>query len=84
MGRIAKHTDLSWEFPGLRAEVDVPLEEPTIPLPSLVTRTGTEWRDGRDPGSLDERAVRQWPRPLSAVLAQILLRRVRRRTRRGR
>ena len=29
MGNIARHTDLSWELPGLRANVDVPLRTPS-------------------------------------------------------
>jgi hypothetical protein len=53
MGRIAKYTDLSWEVPGLRADVDVPLEDPTFLVPDLVTWAGAEWHDDRDRGPRD-------------------------------
>jgi hypothetical protein len=84
MGRIAKHTDLSWEVPGLRADVDVPLEYPAFPGSDLVPWAGAEWHDDPDREPQHESAAGQRLKPLSTVLARIPRLRGRRRTRRER
>jgi hypothetical protein len=48
MGRTVKHTDLSWEVPGLRADVDVPLEDPVFPGSDLAPWAGADWPDDPD------------------------------------
>jgi hypothetical protein len=58
MGSIAEHTDLSWEIPGLRADVDLPLDDPRFLFAGLMTRTGAGWHDDRGSGSRDEGAAR--------------------------
>lgn len=58
MGSTTKHTDLSWEVPGPRAIVPVPLEGTDYQVPGHVTRSGagSEWRDTPDFGSWDDSA----------------------------
>jgi hypothetical protein len=84
MGRIAKHTDLSWEVPGLRADVDVPLEYPAFLVPDVVAWANAEWHDDRDRERRDGSPASHRLKPLSAVLARIPLSHGRRRTRRVR
>lgn len=58
MGNIAKYTDLSAELPGLRAHVDVPLDETEFRIagygPWPVIRSGWAWGDAPDSGTRDE------------------------------
>lgn len=84
MGRIARHIDLSWEVPGLRADVDVPLESPAIMVSGLAAWAGAEPPDGLGRPSREESPARRWLTPPSAALAWIPLFRGHRRTRRGR
>ena len=66
MGRIAKHTDLSWEVPGLRADVDVPLEYPAFLVPDVVTWANAEWHDDPDRERRDGSPASHRLKPLSA------------------
>jgi hypothetical protein len=79
MGRIVKYTDLSWEIPGPRAYVDVPLEGPGL-LPDLATWARAEWHDNH---AREESPAGQRFTLLSAVPARISSLRGRRRIRRG-
>lgn len=47
MGSTIKHTDLSWEFPGLRADVDLVLEDTGLGAddPGSWPRVRLKWRD---------------------------------------
>ncbi len=56
MGSIAKHTDLSWEVPGLRAHVDVPLEDTESQVLGHGTSSGigSAWMQARNLGSWDD------------------------------
>jgi len=82
MGRIVKYTDLSWEIPGPRAYVDIPLEGPGL-LPDLATWASAEWPDNGAREAREESPARQRFTLLSAVPARISSLRERRRIRRG-
>lgn len=58
MSGIAEYTDLSWEIPGPRAIVDVPLENIGLQVPGYGTRSGvgSAWHDAPDFGSSDDSA----------------------------
>jgi len=60
MGNIAKYTDMSAELPGVRAYVDVRLEDsgPWISWNRTwpVIRTGSAWRDAPDSEERDDDA----------------------------
>jgi hypothetical protein len=51
MGDIAKYTDLSWEIPGLRAFVDVPLEDIDFQVSGDETQSGLGPELGDPPDS---------------------------------
>lgn len=59
MGNIARHTDLSWEAPGLRADVELPLEF-LIRRPGILPGTRLDWHGARDHGASDAGAERPW------------------------
>jgi hypothetical protein len=56
MSSIAKRTNLSWEIPGSRAIVDVPLENIDLRVRGYGTRSGvgSAWHDAPDFGSWDD------------------------------
>jgi hypothetical protein len=55
---IAKYTDLSWEIPGPKAIVDVPLEDEHLQVPGYGLRPGVGpvWHDAPDFGSRGDSA----------------------------
>jgi hypothetical protein len=55
MGSSVKHTDLSWELPGPRADMDLPFEG--IERYQVTGPTTGPWREW--PGPSDESA--EWP-----------------------
>ena len=57
MGNIARHTDLSWELPGLRANVDVPLEDTEFRGHGTPSTVDSGWIHARDLRSWDESAA---------------------------
>jgi hypothetical protein len=54
MGNTIKHTDLSWEVPGARADVNVPLTDIEF------VRSGPETSFGADAESHDALSLRSW------------------------
>ncbi len=60
MGSSTKHTDLSWELPGPRADVDLPLEGIAQEVPGTGTGPGeSDWDDAWVSGPWNE--IADWP-----------------------
>jgi hypothetical protein len=58
MGKMIKQTDLSWELPGFRANVDLPLGDVEFLIfnPTITSNGDSQWYDTQDDGPRDDDA----------------------------